>query len=96
MAETPTTTAPGSQTLARGLNALQLVADAPAGLTVQQVADGVEDGHQVFDIVGNLQRVAGLVGVAVTEHVDGPGGEVLGVRLEVADIGLGVSARPVE
>jgi DNA-binding IclR family transcriptional regulator len=41
MAETPTTTAPGSQTLARGLNALQLVADAPAGLTVQQVADGV-------------------------------------------------------
>jgi DNA-binding IclR family transcriptional regulator len=41
MAETPTTTAPGSQTLARGLTALQLVADAPAGLTVQQVADGV-------------------------------------------------------
>jgi DNA-binding IclR family transcriptional regulator len=41
MAETPITTAPGSQTLARGLNALQLVADAPAGLTVQQVADGV-------------------------------------------------------
>ena len=41
MAETPTTTTPGSQTLARGLNALQLVADAPAGLTVQQVADGV-------------------------------------------------------
>ncbi len=38
---TPTATAPGSQTLARGLNALQLVADAPAGLTVQQVADGV-------------------------------------------------------
>jgi DNA-binding IclR family transcriptional regulator len=41
MAETRTTTAPGSQTLARGLTALQLVADAPAGLTVQQVADGV-------------------------------------------------------
>jgi DNA-binding IclR family transcriptional regulator len=37
----PTPTAPGSQTLARGLNALQLVADAPSGLTVQQVADGV-------------------------------------------------------
>ncbi len=35
------TTAPGSQTLARGLNALQLVADASAGLTVQQVADGI-------------------------------------------------------
>ncbi|MBV9350609.1 MAG: helix-turn-helix domain-containing protein, partial [Mycobacterium sp.] len=29
----------GSQTLARGLSALQLVAAAPAGLTVQQVAD---------------------------------------------------------
>ena len=41
MPETPTTTAPGSQTLARGLNALQLVADAPSGLTVQQVANGV-------------------------------------------------------
>jgi DNA-binding IclR family transcriptional regulator len=36
-----TASAPGSQTLARGLNALQLVADAPSGLTVQQVADGV-------------------------------------------------------
>jgi DNA-binding IclR family transcriptional regulator len=41
MRETQPTTAPGSQTLARGLSALQLVADAPAGLTVQQVADGV-------------------------------------------------------
>jgi DNA-binding IclR family transcriptional regulator len=41
MPKTQTTTVPGSQTLARGLNALQLVADAPSGLTVQQVADGV-------------------------------------------------------
>lgn len=31
----------GSQTLARGLSALQRVADAPAGLTVQQLADQV-------------------------------------------------------
>lgn len=31
----------GSQTLARGLTALQMVADAPAGLTVQQLADQV-------------------------------------------------------
>ncbi len=31
----------GSQTLARGLTALQLVAVAPAGLTVQQVADKI-------------------------------------------------------
>jgi DNA-binding IclR family transcriptional regulator len=31
----------GSQTLARGLNALQLLAAAPAGLTVQQVAEQV-------------------------------------------------------
>jgi DNA-binding IclR family transcriptional regulator len=41
MPPTQTATVPGSQTLARGLTALQLVADAPAGLTVQQVADGV-------------------------------------------------------
>jgi DNA-binding IclR family transcriptional regulator len=38
---TQTVSAPGSQTLARGLNALQLVAEAPSGLTVQQVADGI-------------------------------------------------------
>jgi DNA-binding IclR family transcriptional regulator len=31
--------APGSQTLARGLNALQLVASSPSGLTVTQVAE---------------------------------------------------------
>ncbi|SRX93634.1 IclR family transcriptional regulator [Mycobacterium shimoidei] len=31
----------GSQTLARGLSALQLVANAPGGMTVQQVADGL-------------------------------------------------------
>src|ERR1700760_1397459 len=41
MPELQTSTVPGSQTLARGLTALQLVADAPSGLTVQQVADGV-------------------------------------------------------
>jgi DNA-binding IclR family transcriptional regulator len=41
MRESQSSIAPGSQTLARGLNALQLVADAPTGLTVQQVADGV-------------------------------------------------------
>ncbi|MGX9792895.1 IclR family transcriptional regulator [Mycobacterium sp. MMS18-G62] len=33
--------APGSQTLARGLTALQLVATSPTGLTVQQVADNI-------------------------------------------------------
>ena len=33
--------APGSQTLARGLTALQAVAAAPSGLTVQQVADHI-------------------------------------------------------
>ena len=31
----------GSQTLARGLTALQMVADSPSGLTVQQLADRV-------------------------------------------------------
>lgn len=43
--ETPTTAvglgAPGSQTLARGLNALQLVASSPTGMTVAQVADHI-------------------------------------------------------
>ena len=33
--------APGSQTLARGLRALQLVAAAKGGLTIQQVADRI-------------------------------------------------------
>lgn len=33
--------APGSQTLARGLNALQLVANSTTGLTVAQVADDI-------------------------------------------------------
>jgi DNA-binding IclR family transcriptional regulator len=33
--------APGSQTLARGLAALQLVATSPTGLTAQQVADDI-------------------------------------------------------
>ena len=33
--------APGSQTLARGLNALQLIASAPNGMTVAQVADDI-------------------------------------------------------
>jgi len=33
--------APGSQTLARGLAALQLVASSPMGLTAQQVADDI-------------------------------------------------------
>jgi DNA-binding IclR family transcriptional regulator len=32
---------PGSQTLARGLSALQAVADAPGGLTVQEVATAI-------------------------------------------------------
>lgn len=36
-----TGTSAGSQTLARGLTALQMVADAPGGLTVQQLADQV-------------------------------------------------------
>lgn len=35
------TSAPGSQTLARGLRALQLVAAAKGGLTIQQVADRI-------------------------------------------------------
>jgi len=59
-------------------------------------ADGVEDGEQVIDVVGDLQRMAGLVGVAVTEHVDRPRREVFGVRLEIADVGLGMAAGSVQ
>ena len=40
-AGTGTNGAPGSQTLARGLAALQLVAASPSGLTAQQVADDI-------------------------------------------------------
>ena len=36
--------------------------------------------HQVFDVVADFQRVTRLVGVAVAEHVDRPGPEMLGVR----------------
>lgn len=39
--ESPISAAPGSQTLARGLHALQLVAAAKGGLTIQQVADHI-------------------------------------------------------
>jgi DNA-binding IclR family transcriptional regulator len=39
--DSPVTAAPGSQTLARGLHALQLVAEAKGGLTIQQVADHI-------------------------------------------------------
>ena len=40
-AGTGTNGAPGSQTLARGLAALQLVASSPGGMTAQQVADDI-------------------------------------------------------
>jgi DNA-binding IclR family transcriptional regulator len=57
MPEIPTTTAPGSQTLARGLNALQLVAEAPAGLTVQQVADGIGVHRTIaYRLLGTLSQ----------------------------------------
>src|ERR1700751_3400249 len=57
MPELQTTTAPGSQTLARGLNALQLVADAPSGLTVQQVADGVGVHRTIaYRLLGTLSQ----------------------------------------
>ncbi|MCV7231828.1 IclR family transcriptional regulator [Mycobacterium branderi] len=47
----------GSQTLARGINTLQLVADAPTGLTVQQVADGVGVHRTiVYRLLGTLAQ----------------------------------------
>jgi DNA-binding IclR family transcriptional regulator len=57
MPELQTSAAPGSQTLARGLNALQLVAEAPAGLTVQQVADGIGVHRTIaYRLLGTLSQ----------------------------------------
>ena len=57
MPELQTSTAPGSQTLARGLHALQLVAEAPAGLTVQQVADGIGVHRTIaYRLLGTLSQ----------------------------------------
>jgi hypothetical protein len=58
--------------------------------------DGVEKGHQVIDVVPHLERMTRLVGVSMAEHVDRPGGEVLGVGLQVAHVCLGMAAGPVE
>lgn len=38
----PATRAAGTQTLARGLRALELIANSPAGLTIQEVAEALE------------------------------------------------------
>ena len=58
--------------------------------------DGVEERQQVLDVVADLKRVTGLVGVAVAQHVDRPRREMLGVRFEVADIRLSVTAGTVQ
>ena len=50
----------------------------------------------LLDVVLDLQRVIGLVGVAVADEVDGPAGEVLGVRAQVPDVGLGVPGDAVQ
>src|SRR6478672_2366709 len=59
-------------------------------------ADGVEKRHQVIDVVPHLERMTRLIGISVAEHVDRPGGEVLGVGLQVAHVCLGMAAGPVE
>lgn len=49
--------APGSQTLARGLTALHAVAAAPAGLTVQQVADRIGVHRTIaYRLLGTLAQ----------------------------------------
>ena len=52
----------GSQTLARGLTALQMVADSPSGLTVQQLADrlGVHRtiAHRLLSTLAQFRLVA--------------------------------------
>ncbi len=59
-------------------------------------ADGVQEGQQMVDVVTNLQWVTGFIGVAVTQHVDRPCREVLGVRRQVADVCLSVTAGAVQ
>ena len=57
-----TATGTGSQTLARGLSALQMVADSPSGLTVQQLADrlGVHRtiAHRLLSTLAQFRLVA--------------------------------------
>jgi DNA-binding IclR family transcriptional regulator len=54
--------APGSQTLARGLAALQLVANSPTGMTVQQVADDIgvhrTIAYRLLSTLANFRFVA--------------------------------------
>jgi DNA-binding IclR family transcriptional regulator len=54
--------APGSQTLARGLAALQLVASSPAGMTVQQVSDDIgvhrTIAYRLLSTLANFRFVA--------------------------------------
>jgi hypothetical protein len=59
-------------------------------------AQRVEDVGDLVDVVRDLQRVVGLAGVAVADEVDRPDREVLGVRGEVADVGLGVAGDAVQ
>lgn len=53
----PAISAPGSQTLARGLTALQAIAAAPGGLTVQQVAERVGVHRTIaYRLLGTLAQ----------------------------------------
>ena len=56
----------------------------------------VSERHHVINVMRHLQRMAGFVGVAVSEHVDRPGVEVAGVGSQIAHIGFGVSTRPMQ
>jgi DNA-binding IclR family transcriptional regulator len=56
-AMTATNGAPGSQTLARGLSALQLVATSRRGLTVQEVADSIGVHRTIaYRLLGTLAQ----------------------------------------
>jgi DNA-binding IclR family transcriptional regulator len=61
-ADTAPNGAPGSQTLARGLAALQLVASSPTGMTVQQVADDIgvhrTIAYRLLSTLANFRFVA--------------------------------------
>src|ERR1700679_3637100 len=83
MREAPTTTAPGSQTLARGLNALQLVADAPAGMTVQQVADGIGVHRTIaYRLLAAVAQVRFLAKVQTGRYPPAAGLALLGASFD--------------
>jgi hypothetical protein len=59
-------------------------------------AERPDDGGDMRGIVGHLVGNVGLVAPAVADEVDCEGPEMLGMGGEIAAVGLGMAARPVD